>query len=420
MVTSSTVPKGSGPVLSTGKRISGTVLMLLCGLLIAALPTDTLAQDPSLDAYIGFLQDQPASARDYVLGLFQDHDIVMLCERDHRDITQYDLFLSIIGDERFIRDVGNVFTEIGASTLNPALNEFLHADNLPADSVDHGVLNFHRNLNWTPLWEKQNYSFFLHGVYEINRGLPAASKISVYPSDMPFDWSQIDSAGLAAYLSTLGNRDSVMAAQIIDQLEQIRQSSSARKKALVIMNYRHGFNRHFESPSGGIRDNVGGYLAARYGNRLANVYVNFERVTVDSAGEFAGMLAVDDGRWDAAFEIMGLEDAGFDFAGSPFGATRFDVWPFFNHSLTFQDVFTGLAYYRSPDEWKAVIGVSGIVDSAFLPELLRRERLTAMVGGRDPGSVVDTAAIVEGYNNQREFSIPVPDSLKAQIEQWLK
>jgi hypothetical protein len=138
------------------------------------------------------------SAKDYLLSLFEKHDIVVLCERDHRDITQYDLILSVIGDKRFVENVGNVFTECGVSTLNPDLNEFLHADGLVPDSVDSHIMRFQRDCSWSPLWDKQSYSYFLRGVYRINCGLPTDCRISVFPSDLPFSWDGADSARLAS------------------------------------------------------------------------------------------------------------------------------------------------------------------------------------------------------------------------------
>ncbi|HET9825741.1 MAG TPA: hypothetical protein VFP87_10410 [Chitinophagaceae bacterium] len=62
--------------------------------------------------YISFLNNQTTSAKDYILNLFKNHDIVIVCERNHDEFTQYDLILDIVNDKRFIQTVGNVFTEL--------------------------------------------------------------------------------------------------------------------------------------------------------------------------------------------------------------------------------------------------------------------------------------------------------------------
>ncbi len=49
-----------------------------------------------------FLENQTLSAKDYVISLFEDHDIVILCERHHADMTQYELFMEIVKDPYFI------------------------------------------------------------------------------------------------------------------------------------------------------------------------------------------------------------------------------------------------------------------------------------------------------------------------------
>lgn len=54
-----------------------------------------------------------------MLSLFKTHDIVIICERDHRDITQYELYLDIISDPYFTSNVGVLFTEVGTRSLNP-------------------------------------------------------------------------------------------------------------------------------------------------------------------------------------------------------------------------------------------------------------------------------------------------------------
>ena len=57
-------------------------------LLLALVAYNAYTQNPNLhiEAYTSFLQEEHASAKDYILGLFAQYDIVILCERDHREI----------------------------------------------------------------------------------------------------------------------------------------------------------------------------------------------------------------------------------------------------------------------------------------------------------------------------------------------
>ena len=77
-------------------------------LLFALVACNAYTQNSNLhiEAYTTFLQGEHPSAKDYILGLFARYDIVILCERDHREMTQYELILDILADKRFIKEVG--------------------------------------------------------------------------------------------------------------------------------------------------------------------------------------------------------------------------------------------------------------------------------------------------------------------------
>ena len=47
--------------------------------------------NPAITKYVNFLETQNTSAKDYVLELFKKFDVVVLCERNHGEMTQYDL-----------------------------------------------------------------------------------------------------------------------------------------------------------------------------------------------------------------------------------------------------------------------------------------------------------------------------------------
>jgi hypothetical protein len=374
---------------------------------------------PELQPYVDFLRTTKVSAKDYVLSLFKNHDIVIFCERDHRDITQYKLIMDIIQDPRFVKTVGNVFIEVGVSTLGPKIREFLHTNSLPDDSVLQKVLEFHRNSSFYPLWEKQSFSYLLRNLYETNQRLSQENKVELYPSDMPFDWSEMDEAKLKEFWNILSSRDSIMASQIIDNFDRIRSSDAKRKKALVIMNYRHAFGRRFEHPVGTKPNNVGRFLFDQYGDKVANVYINFVAFASVRSDNDITLTAIQDGKWDAVFKVTGIEDVGFDFEGSPFGKDSFDIWPF-KSPFKYQDVFTGFVFYLPITKFKCAVGVPGIIDSTFAPEILRRQSLYSKVSGQVSASDTSIQDLKNYYNIAREFPLEDLDSLTAQIDKWVK
>ncbi len=397
-----------------GGILFSLAISLLCTLQVRS---QSIVND-NLKPYVDFLNVQQSSAKDYILGLFENHDLVILCERAHPDITQYDLFLSIISDSRFINSVGNIFTEVGISTQSREVNEFLHAGNLPADSVEQIVLRFQRNCSFFPLWENYNYSYFLRELYKLNVGLPGDKKVNLFNSDVPFDWKTIDEARLKEFWNQLPQRDSIIASQVIRRFDEIINSREPRHKALVIMNYRHAFGHRFERTEGVKPQNVGRYLFDRYSNRVANVYINFVALRDVRSDNDMAFAAIQDGKWDAAFKAVNIKDAGFNFRNSPFGKDTFDIWPS-KVNFTFQDVFDGFAFYLPLEEQKNVTGIPGFIDSSFAQEIIRRFALFSTLPGGRFKPLADIEGLKNDLNVKRERQLFMLDSLTVQIGKWL-
>lgn len=384
-------------------------------LFLASLLFVTLAQESysqQIEPYLKFLRSPHMTAKDYVISLFTDHDIVILCERIHTEFTQYELFTDIIADQRFIDSVGNVFTEIGSISQSSAINNLLLGPDLPASSVDNAVVDFQRNCSIWPLWSNSNLAFLIHRVYELNKKLPFEKKVRLYPSDVPLDWRTMDTTQLQQFWKTAGSRDSIIASQIIERFDAIVRSPMGRKKALVIMNYRHAFGNRWEYPVGKKSGNVGRFLFDRYGARVANVYVNGLAIT-----EKENLGIIQNGKWDASFDLAGIENLGFDFSDSPFGDDQFDIWPYKDHPFTYKDVFNGFAFYLPLQKHKIAYGFPGLVDSTFAQELVRRTLMYQSVPNMKMNMSTDWP-VLQGFNTKREFNLPYLDSLSAQIKRW--
>ena len=73
---------------------------------------------PEIRPYMAVIDTCRTSSVDYVLGLFDRYDVVILGDRDHRDTVQFDLFEAIISDPRFVEKVGHVMTEFGCFNMS--------------------------------------------------------------------------------------------------------------------------------------------------------------------------------------------------------------------------------------------------------------------------------------------------------------
>ena len=340
--------------------------VLLCFLYLPALHAQQA--DSILTSYVHFLNRQQNSAKDYVLGLFDKYDVVVLCERDHREWTQYDLILDILADKRFTRKVGNLYTEIGNVHHNDELNAFLHNGHLTQADVDTKVMSLHRDAYGASMWEKANYSYLLKGIHRINQSLPKEWKVNLFNLDLGIkDWKTATVNEICLRDSLMAQRDSILS----DNFFRIYQRQGGGK-ALVIMNFRHAFLKDVFG-----RVNFGRFLAEAYPGKVANVFVSSFALVNDSDSP---MRAIADGRWDASFKKSGKLDVGFDMAGSPFGSTPFDLIPIVN-TFTYEEYFTGMVYYGYFPDYRVVSGMEGFVDEAFLPELMRRYELDRKAQG---------------------------------------
>jgi hypothetical protein len=396
------------------------IITLCFGLFVIVSCKQNLKHDKKIDKYIDFLELNKTNAKDYVLDLFEYNDLVILCERDHRENTQYDFITELVSDERFVKNVGNIFTEVGMNNLNPELNEFIQSENLTDHFINEKLIGFQRKSTYYPLWGKFNFYSLNKELYNINKSLSKNEKLNIYPTNIDL---KLDSLNFEYYKSTwnniMYNRDSLMAQSIIDTYKKIKTSNSKRKKALIIMNYRHAFNLNFKMPNGNIVKNTGSYLFDKYSGKIANVLINQFEFTDAETEEEITYNSSQKGKWDAAFEVLNIENSGFNFNNSPFGKDHFDLWPFHKHNYTYKDMFTGFIYYKKPKDFKLITGVTGLIDTTFLETYKKRTLLWKKISNNRINYSLDNDKIYEEYNIKKEIPIERIDSISAQINRWI-
>jgi hypothetical protein len=362
-----------------------------------------------------FLERQNTSAKEYILSQFQEHDLVIICERDHKEFTQYELLRDVVSDPRFIEDVGVVFTEVGAVNMGERINEFLYSAQTDSIALRHAVTEIFREIHDTPYWHCYNFPWFLSEIQKINRELGNEEKIELWPSMWAFSWETIRSADdYRLYSERTGPQDSAMAAHIIDRFENIKRAGGKRK-ALVIMNYKHAFLKdHYDTVSGDVSNNTGAYLARRYGDAVASVYLM--GLGIPRQGEYT---VIKDGYWDYLFETSNKTDVGFDLVGTPFGDAEFDVIPRdpIRQHPRFEEMFTGLVFFKPVGEHRLITGWRGFTSPDFAEELRRRIAILSEV--EDMGLSDDEINDVL-YRNDREKEDRYwnLEQLQQMINQW--
>jgi hypothetical protein len=324
--------------------------------------------------YTAFLKQNHPAPVDYVLGLFDRYDVVVLCERDHWEATQWDFIFDVVRDRRFVERVGRIFTEVGQVGMQEYLDDFMATDGLSAEEVNRRTLQIQRNMGVWPRWTKTNFHTYLTRLYYFNQTLPREQRIRHFFTDAPIDWPNFTYGRYQAYLKqAVSHRDEIMAQSVVNEMRRLAASGKIAPKCLVVMNYRHAFDLTARNPDRK-RMNAFEFIKDAYGNRAANVLIN-TRVL--------GTVPIAQGLWDAAFEKLGNQPAGFDLAGSPFGQDPFDLFPFPYskgglatpiQEFRYADVFTGYVFTHPTQDQYQQEGIPGYYDG-FAPEVLRRAAL---------------------------------------------
>ncbi len=360
--------------------------------------------------YVEFLKKEQTRAKDYVLDLFEEKDIVIICERFHPELTQYNLIVDIAKDPRFIKNVGNIFIEVCGRNQEKKIDLLLKSNNLNNKSLDSLTIDIIRNSDFYPLWNNYNFYFLLKELQQINSRLNNNQKINLFPTDLFVDWENMDTLKYKEFWNSIDDRDSLIADFIINKFNIIQKKK--RKKILVIMNYRHAFGHKFRYPNHKKPNNVGRFLFDRFQTKVANILLNTLAVDSSNVNKFR---AISDGKWDASFKYLNIDNIGFNLNNSPFGADYFDLWPF-KTTFTYADVFDGYIYYNSVENFKLVRGIPNIVDSVFLPELKRRN-LIANISIGSNYSIVDS--LLFECNTKKTYTNFITDSIKVEINKYL-
>ncbi len=340
-------------------------------LLIFLLTLFSCSENTEIKPYVDHLRKvEKKSAKKYILQQFEKHDIVILCERNHSEFSQYELIKEVISDDYFKKNVKNIFIENGIINLQPEIAEFLKSKNLDSLTIEKRVTTFQQNASFWFIWERYNFKYLLKTIYNINNS--SENQISLYPSDSEFDWNKVKN--VEDYTREqdfeIEPRDSIIAYNIINEFKKIK--SKKKKKALVILNYRHAFKIHTIRSNGDLQQNSGKYLTDYFGNRAVNILFNcpiFTRKDKKWTYELN-----QNGKWDAAFKKQNLDNIGFDFENSVFGNDDFDMWNGMV-DIKYKDVFDGFVFYKPIEEHDLIDNFNGMISKDFEKEMFRRLKI---------------------------------------------
>lgn len=370
--------------------------------------------------YVSFLETQNTSAKDYIISLWGKYDMVILCERNHGEMTQYDLIYDIISSDYFKENVGNIFTEIGSVNKQQEVLNFINTRFSDAKEKERELLELYRNIQWNA-WSAPNFFYFIDKVNTLNVSLPSNQKINILISDVkdPSKKNLSSKENFLKYFKGIyKHRDSIMAENIIHVYDSIKEKS-VRKKSLVIMNFRHAFSKTFLEDDD---KNVGHKLINTYKKKVANVYLNglaptLKVIESDKNEVYKDYVQrpIQSGKWDASFEIVNKESLGFDFKNSPFGKDFFDIFPYVEHNYKYQDIFTGYVFYLPLKKHYEAWGIPNYIDDDYIDEFYNQQKFFSEAIGN--GEVIKEN-LKEEYN-YGESKYDDYNIIIEQVNKWL-
>lgn len=376
-------------------------------LYIIGITISVNAQNQTLKDYVQYINNYSSTPVEYIFKLFEQSDIVVIGERDHRDTTQYELILDILKDPRFVKEIGYVYTEVGCVNRTSEVNKLIKGKfQTNEDFMNHLYSYLRTGEVFYPLWEKYNRVQFLKGIYEINRN--SRKKITLGLTDCEFSWSDIDSAEEYKnfyYSPACEYRDSTMAANFAQMFEQ-QKPKKGKRKALIITNQPHAITATMAKRT---YHRQGKWLKERYGqDNVKIVILNWAEYRFYDGKK---MPLIAGGLWDAAFEEVNCKPFGMDIKGTPFGNTPY-LDPAYKN-LRWEDVADGIIYYKPFYETIVTVGIPNIIDSSFESEFMRRIRIyyEAIIGLAAP-NLEDAKSSYDGFISVPGTYPQEPDSIK--------
>ena len=400
-----------------------SVAFVVCNNKVAA---QQIIKNDSIKPYIHFLDNNNfLSAKEYVLSKFEKYDIVILSERHHADMTQYEVILDVVKDERF---KGNIYTEVGVANMFERINHFLQNSTFTKEEKERELLSIYRDIDFNIIWNKYSYYHLLSEVYDINKSRNNEDKILIFPTDVAFDWNEYTMYGAISEFKKSVNdasqridRDMIMGKNFVRSYERAKKENPDRKKALVIQNTYHGYTRiptYLPLPTKPDIYSTGEYIYKTYPDKTFNIYINYLR-----SGDGYKNLS-NGGIIDAAFEYTKKDNIGFDMKGTPIGNTKFDLYNFgggYDTSINFDYIFDGMIFYKPLKELVLKWYIPNIYPKEFEEQFFYRVSLFFNLPLNEIKSDKRILEELERNNNPIEESLSEEtlDWISEQIKKWI-
>lgn len=370
--------------------------------------------NPVIEPYVSYLKSHPLSPKEYLLKLFETNDVVVLAERDHTEINEWNLILELLSDPEINSRVGYLITEFGFANQQSQLEKFLNS----SSRDDQLGLNILRDYGFSlGGWDRNAIFNFMKSFWALNQSLDANHRIKWLFGDIPWIWDGMTKENYDAAMGVINfARDEMMSSQIRQKMMAILKSHDPRSKVLVIMNTRHAFKVPMKLGDDIYLDNMTASLCRFFPtfNRTASVMLNYVHSYMDENTKKNIFEPVQDGKWDAAFAVMGDIPQAVSFKDSLFGNSKFDYLGNIYLNVNYGDVFNGMIFYQPLKNQVVMEDIPDFFNSEF--ETLARSRAASIGQNAEIEELLKNRRdYPENYGRRRAFT---DDQLKS-IQKWL-
>jgi hypothetical protein len=326
-------------------------------------PIDPPPLDPALGSKLGaWLDVHGSEPRDYVVDLFQDHDVVFLGEQ-HR--VRHDVLLvQSVLEPLYEAGVRVLATEFGRREDQPLI------DSLMAGSEWDDSLAREIALRQFVGWGYREYVDVYRAAWKLNRGLgPGEPPFRVLGMNNSPNWSLIETREDA--------RDPKVRREVWRDCGEDRwarvilDAVAEGEKVVAYCGIHHGITEYrqpivVEGEFVRFETRCGNYVFEEIGKRAITVYLHAPWRGGEGYGD--EMVHPADGIIDALMLAEGPRPVGFDIRGGPFGELQIEdaVYRFGYQDLRLGDFCDGWIYTKPISEYEGVTPIENWIDEGNL------------------------------------------------------
>lgn len=268
---------------------------------------------------IEYLQSNWETPENYIIGKFQDYDIVFVGEAHHikHDVELIHTLIPML----YKNGVHNLGVEFGCHEYQDKVDSLITADSYDED-LARWLL-----FKWGSYWPYKEYMDLYKTAWELNRSLSeGAPKFRIVHLDYRVDWTLITEGTPARRLKRVfhkGERDVHMAGVIF------REIVAKGQKALIFAGQQHAATHYYHPRYDFTKKKflhfnkrvMGHLVYRRMPDKVFNICLHYPWPTLESLTEFNYPVG---GVIDTIMKEFEDLRVGFDVRNSPFGKLRDD------------------------------------------------------------------------------------------------